>query len=133
MTASRAAAPANRSCARSTARELTFSVVVVSRIFGGTKLGVGGLVRAYGGAAGAVLEQATIETVIAVRRFTLTYPYELSGPVDGVLAAAGVAPGGTAYGERIERAVEVPAGEAEAFLGQLAERTAGRVTVVERE
>ena len=37
-------------------RHLTDTVVVVTRYFGGTKLGVGGLIRAYGDAAAAVLE-----------------------------------------------------------------------------
>ncbi len=45
-------------------RELFDCVVVVSRIFGGVKLGAGGLVRAYGGAAAALLDAA--ETVAVV-------------------------------------------------------------------
>ncbi len=39
---------------------LTRVAVVVSRIFGGTKLGVGGLIRAYGGAASEALARAVV-------------------------------------------------------------------------
>jgi uncharacterized YigZ family protein len=45
-------------------RELTDVVVVVTRYFGGTKLGVGGLVRAYGGAAAEALDLAEIVEVV---------------------------------------------------------------------
>ncbi len=34
-------------------REVCYAVAVVTRYFGGTKLGAGGLIRAYGGAVGA--------------------------------------------------------------------------------
>lgn len=43
------------------AHGLTNTLVVVTRYFGGTKLGTGGLVRAYGNAAAAVLDIASIE------------------------------------------------------------------------
>ncbi|MBT3222948.1 MAG: YigZ family protein, partial [Proteobacteria bacterium] len=43
--------------------KLTNIVVVVTRYFGGTKLGVGGLIRAYGGAAGMVLDRACVVEV----------------------------------------------------------------------
>jgi putative IMPACT (imprinted ancient) family translation regulator len=36
------------------------TAVVVTRYFGGTKLGIGGLVRAYGGATGDALDRAEI-------------------------------------------------------------------------
>lgn len=43
-------------------------VIVVTRWYGGTKLGVGGLVRAYGGTAAECLRKADREPIIATTR-----------------------------------------------------------------
>lgn len=43
-------------------------VVVVTRWYGGTKLGVGGLVRAYGGTAAECLRSADREPIVATTR-----------------------------------------------------------------
>ncbi|MCH8275985.1 MAG: YigZ family protein, partial [Bacteroidetes bacterium] len=45
-------------------RELINTLVVVTRYFGGTKLGTAGLIRAYGDAASLALDQARIQKVI---------------------------------------------------------------------
>lgn len=57
-------------------RELLNTLVVVTRYFGGVKLGVGGLVRAYGDAAAEALN--TTETIITYpsRDFRVFTPYE---------------------------------------------------------
>ena len=109
--------------------EVTDLVVVVSRIFGGTKLGAGGLIRAYGGAAGAALERAEIHQVLPVQRVTLSFPYELSGAVRGVLVGAGLEPSESEFGETVKMRLEIPQDRAAEFLAELRERTAGRVLI----
>ena len=52
-------------------------MVVVTRYFGGRKLGTGGLVRAYGGAAREVIEKLSIEKRIERTRITIFIPYPL--------------------------------------------------------
>ena len=55
--------------------ELTNVLVVVVRYFGGTKLGVGGLVTAYKTAAKLCLEQADIVTKTLMENIVLEFDY----------------------------------------------------------
>ncbi len=64
--------------------ELTNVLVVVVRYFGGTKLGVGGLVSAYKAAARSTLEQVKIVTRHSTCGFTITFPYELTGEMESI-------------------------------------------------
>lgn len=107
---------------------LTDVVVVVTRWFGGTKLGRGGLVRAYGGTAASVLEAApVVERHRTVRR-RLDHGYDLTAAVDGVLAAFDATEVAADYGTRVQRTVEVRRTRADAFDDAVREATAGRVS-----
>ncbi|AVX21214.1 MULTISPECIES: YigZ family protein [Carboxydocella] len=62
-------------------QEVTNCVLVVTRYFGGTLLGAGGLVRAYTESAVKGLEAAGIVTYHLYRRFTIIVPYPLLGSI----------------------------------------------------
>ena len=62
--------------------ELVDTLVVVTRYFGGVKLGVGGLIRAYGGAAGQALEQCILEEVQPGVLVRLDYMYADTAAVE---------------------------------------------------
>lgn len=62
-------------------------VAVVSRYFGGTKLGTGGLVRAFSGALKAALEALPHTERVERRRFLLEVPYPLYERVRRSIAA----------------------------------------------
>lgn len=108
-------------------------VLVVTRWFGGTKLGRGGLVRAYGAAAAAVLADAPIEVRPVLATFVLTHDYDLSGSVEAVLVAHAAEVLEAAYGEDVGLRVAVPRDRASAFAEALTEATAGRVVPVPTE
>ena len=57
----------------------------VVRYFGGVKLGAGGLIRAYSGAVADALAHAKKSEEIAMDRWRITYPYELSGTLENWL------------------------------------------------
>jgi uncharacterized YigZ family protein len=61
-------------------------MVVVTRWFGGTKLGAGGLVRAYGECAAEAIAAAGARTVWITRVFEVEVSYEDVGVVEAVLA-----------------------------------------------
>ena len=56
--------------------------MVVSRYFGGVKLGTGGLVRAYGQAVRDVIEQSELIRVEPRDRIDLEFPYDQAGWVN---------------------------------------------------
>lgn len=66
-------------------QEITDALVVVVRYFGGTKLGVGGLIRAYGTAAKEALQANVRKEVIITERFHIRFPYDRTAEVKKAL------------------------------------------------
>jgi putative IMPACT (imprinted ancient) family translation regulator len=64
-------------------------MVVVTRHFGGIKLGAGGLARAYGGAAARVIDAARIVTIEPTLECVIEADFSLTGPVHAALEASG--------------------------------------------
>lgn len=56
-------------------------LVVVVRYFGGTKLGVSGLIQAYKTAAEYALEKANTTTVVVKQKISIAYPYDKTNEV----------------------------------------------------
>lgn len=61
-------------------RQLAHTLVVVTRYYGGTKLGTGGLVRAYGDAAAAALDAAQIVERVERVEVRLAFAYDDTAP-----------------------------------------------------
>lgn len=104
-------------------------VVVVVRHFGGVKLGVGGLVRAYGGTAGKALDRAPLEEVADTVELVVPYAYGDTQAVEAALVTARAADVTTEWGETVRRVVRVEEEAAAALVAELRDRTAGRVRV----
>lgn len=66
-------------------RELTDIVAVVTRYFGGVKLGAGGLIRAYSSATSEVLDRAVLVRRATLTRVTLDVAHSDAGRIDNVL------------------------------------------------
>lgn len=73
-------------------------MVVVTRWYGGTNLGVGGLVRAYGGAAAECLRTAARRELVPWVEAELACGFELANAVHGLLAEFG--------GEKLDEAFD---------------------------
>lgn len=76
-------------------RELTDVVAVVTRYFGGVKLGAGGLVRAYSSAVSEALDRAALVRREALRQVTLEVPHADAGRYDNLLREWAVHHGAT--------------------------------------
>jgi len=110
---------------------LTGLVVVVSRWFGGTKLGVGGLMRAYGGCAGEAMDRCKVIEVRVQVAMTIEYPYECSGPVEGLLRSCEVETKQADYTDNVVIQVTLPKDREVEFHTELVERTSGRALITE--
>ena len=79
-------------------RELDFVLAVVTRYYGGTKLGAGGLVRAYSGGLAKALDEADVLEVRETVSRTVNAPFAELGAVHRLLDGwAGLRKGETDY------------------------------------
>ncbi|MFL5540442.1 MAG: hypothetical protein ACJ8J0_15740, partial [Longimicrobiaceae bacterium] len=96
--------------------------------FGGTKLGVGGLVRAYGEAAALALEAAPRRIGTVAARLRVRYPYAHTAAVMRVLERAGAAAVEHGYAESGDAGIvelSVPASAESRVREELREATSG--------
>jgi uncharacterized YigZ family protein len=103
--------------------------VVVSRRFGGTLLGTGGLVRAYGDAVRAVLEQLPRAEQVELVRVSVLVSYAGYAAARRALEAAGASIAGEEFAADVRLAVVVPADQHAAALAALESATAGQAIV----
>lgn len=109
------------------ARRMTFVVLIVTRYFGGTKLGKGGLVRAYAEAAAAVLDAAAIVEVAITRPLEIRFDYHLTGPVMAVLSSYRLVPAGASYDDSTTLRLAVPDDEVDELRRSLVDATTGLI------
>ncbi|HET7232894.1 MAG TPA: YigZ family protein [Longimicrobium sp.] len=105
-------------------------LVIVTRWYGGTKLGVGGLVRAYGEAAALALEAAPRRVGTVAGRLRVRYPYAHTAAVMRVMERAGAAAIEHGYADSGDAGIvefSVPASLTAFVRDELREATAGVV------
>ncbi len=64
---------------------LTDVIVIVTRYFGGTRLGIGGLIRAYGDTAAMALKEVPRRKYKLLARVQVQVPYDIMGNITGFL------------------------------------------------
>ncbi len=106
-------------------RDMRYVVAVVTRYYGGVKLGAGGLIRAYGGSVGEALDTLGTLTRRRFRLATLTVDHQRVSKIQNDLHATGRAVRDVRYGEAVTIEIGLPDAEVDAFRGWLADATAG--------
>ncbi len=108
-------------------RDLDRVMVVVTRYYGGIKLGVGGLVRAYGGCASKVLDRARIVEMAPTSEYRLSADFALEAGIHRLLERFEIAKLAESYdGEGLRISLQVGDRVVEPFRQALADLSRGR-------
>ena len=106
-------------------REMRYTVAVVTRYYGGVKLGAGGLIRAYGGAVGEALDAVGTRIRQRYRLATVTIDHQRAGRLENDLRTTGRVVRAVRYGDAVTIEVGLPEAEVEGFRAWLGDVTAG--------
>lgn len=112
---------------------ITNAAVVVTRYFGGTLLGTGGLVRAYQGATKEALNNSVIIERISGKKITISCDYTDVGKIQYIIANENCYTLDTAYAENVVFTLVLPDEELNSFTKKITESTAARAIISEPE
>lgn len=112
-----------------TGNEVVNVCIVVTRYFGGTLLGTGGLVRAYTEAAKLALADAGVHTMQFMKIVEITTNYNDSGKVQYLLSSSDAVIDGTDYTADVCFRVAVPVDGLDRLIKQITEATSARASI----
>ncbi len=112
------------------ARGVDGVLVVVTRYFGGVKLGAGGLARAYGGSAAECLRRAPLRRRIPMLHLQVALGFRDMGALYALLESSSAAKLEEAYDERgLTMILALPRDDEARFRAALADATSGRAQI----
>ena len=109
-------------------RDIENVVAVVTRYYGGTNLGVGGLASAYSRAVKEGVDDAGVVEEVPHEQFTVTVAYDDSGSVRSLLESAGVE-FEAEYEAEVVFDVRVPTVEGSDLRDRIRSATSGRAAI----
>ncbi len=112
---------------------VTNCLVVVTRYFGGTLLGTGGLVKAYGSAAKLALENAVTTEVVSGFSCSISADYNSLGKLQYILAGMDIPTLDTVYEDNVLLKIAVAADRLTALEAAVTDAFAGNYTVEQHE
>lgn len=107
--------------------------VVVTRYFGGTLLGTGGLVRAYSGATKEGLLASKVITKMYGKKYSIQTDYTGLGKIQYILGQRGLNVLDSIYTEKVELEVLLPVEEERSVLEEITEGTNGQAILEMKE
>ncbi|MFC5711367.1 YigZ family protein [Thalassorhabdus alkalitolerans] len=112
-------------------RQLKDTVVVVTRYFGGIKLGAGGLIRAYGNATTEGINATGVVERKLMQEYNTTVDYTWLGKVENELHQSSYLLKNIDYGEMVQINTYVPVSESEQFEGWMTNLTNGQAAITQ--
>lgn len=113
--------------------EIHNALVIVTRYFGGTLLGTGGLVRAYSKSAKEGLANSIIVNKYLATKLCIQTDYNGIGKIQYLLGQRKINTLSSEYTDRVEITVLVPMNEKQGLIKDIIEATNGKATLVELE
>lgn len=113
-----------------TGKELTDCLLIVTRYYGGTNLGTGGLSRAYSESAALAVSGAAIKTIYLTDTLTLVLNYEEIELLERLLAGYQTKSYNAEYGEKVQLKVDIRRSLSEQFIKDIREKFFGKVSVI---
>ncbi len=110
-------------------KDLTDTLVVVVRYFGGTKLGTGGLTRAYAQVAGELLDGAEIVEKLICDRLSFSIPFPLYDRVMRIISGGGYKIIDQNFADHVAMVVDVRKSRTENFVSRMTELTGGKIDI----
>lgn len=104
-------------------------VVVVTRYYGGTNLGTGGLVRAYSESVQLALERLPLEEHVDVVYGKVSFPYNYESSLRHIFEEMKVRIGEVTYRENVSMIIQVPENKLRELESSIADLTSGSVKV----
>jgi len=108
---------------------LTNVLIVVTRIYGGTKLGTGGLIRAYSQSAREVIENCKIIEIELYSTIKFSYEYDLTNLVMNINNKFEATIISESYGDSAEMEIKVNSAFTEDFINEIFERSNGKIKI----
>jgi len=109
-------------------------LMVVTRYYGGTKLGIGGLARAYSEAAGMVLESCVKIPIYSSKDIRIMCIYEDIAIIRRIIEAYAIN-SDSEYRDAVEFIARIPESQCDAFIQEVISSTSGRAgaMIINRE
>ncbi|MCM1262105.1 MAG: YigZ family protein [Butyrivibrio sp.] len=112
--------------------EVCNTVIVVTRYFGGTLLGTGGLVRAYTQAAQAGMAESDVRRMIRGVSLQITTDYNGIGKIQYIMGRRNIAIEEPEYTDIVVIKVKIPYEDKEAVIKEITEATAGKAQIEDK-
>ena len=110
-------------------QEIHDALMIVTRYFGGTLLGTGGLVRSYTNASKAAIDNAVVLSAVEGYRAEAEIPYTLVGKIKYFTETNGITEEGAEYGNNVKMTWLVPEIKLVPFQNHIQEISGGSITL----
>ena len=110
--------------------QIVNAVIFVIRYFGGTKLGVPGLIHAYGTAAEDAIKDTKSRLWLEKKRLLVTYPYKLEGVMKSIMQKNQTVVIHQDFGENIAIQLEIDVESTDEFIESVKELSSGSAQII---